>query len=60
MHAYCSARCHLETVDATKQLGFPALSGIVNAILRRATRETEDFEQGLQQAHGLPSWLLNA
>lgn len=37
----------------------PALSGIVNAILRRATRETEDFEQGLQQAHGLPSWLLN-
>ena len=49
-----------ETVDATKQLGFPALSGIVNAILRRATRETEDFEQGLHQAHGLPSWLLNA
>ncbi|HAV16898.1 16S rRNA (cytosine(967)-C(5))-methyltransferase RsmB [Acinetobacter nosocomialis] len=47
-----------ETVDATKQLGFPALSGIVNAILRRATRETEDFQQGLQQAHGLPSWLF--
>jgi 16S rRNA (cytosine967-C5)-methyltransferase len=45
-----------ETVDATKQLGFPALSGIVNAILRRATREDE-FQQGLQQAHGLPSWL---
>ena len=47
-----------ETVDATKQLGFPALSGIVNAILRRATRETDDFQQGLQQAHGLPSWLF--
>ncbi|WP_151833180.1 16S rRNA (cytosine(967)-C(5))-methyltransferase RsmB [Acinetobacter ursingii] len=46
-----------ETVTASKQLGFHALSGIVNAILRRATRETEDFQQHLQQAHGLPSWL---
>ncbi|MFT4020879.1 MAG: 16S rRNA (cytosine(967)-C(5))-methyltransferase RsmB [Acinetobacter sp.] len=46
-----------ETVDATKQLGFPALSGIVNAILRKATRELEDFQQHLTQAHGLPSWL---
>lgn len=47
-----------ETVDATKQLGFAPLSGIVNAILRRATCETESFQQGLQQAHGLPSWLF--
>ena len=46
-----------ETVTASKQLGFHALSGIVNAILRLATRETEDFQQHLQQAHGLPSWL---
>lgn len=46
-----------ETVTATKQLGFHALSGIVNAILRRATRETDAFQSQLQQAHGLPSWL---
>lgn len=46
-----------ETVTATKQLGFHALSGIVNAILRRATRETESFKNSLQQAHGLPSWM---
>lgn len=46
-----------ETVTATKQLGFPALSGVVNAILRRATRETEQFQQTLNQTHGLPSWL---
>jgi len=46
-----------ETVTATKQLGFHALSGIVNAILRRATRETDAFQNQLQQAHGLPSWL---
>ncbi|WP_288408862.1 16S rRNA (cytosine(967)-C(5))-methyltransferase RsmB [Acinetobacter soli] len=46
-----------ETVTATKQLGFHALSGIVNAILRRATRETDAFQRQLQQAHGLPSWL---
>ena len=46
-----------ETVTATKQLGFHALSGIVNAILRRATRETDTFQNQLQQAHGLPSWL---
>lgn len=46
-----------ETVTATKQLGFHALSGIVNAILRRATRETDAFQSQLQQVHGLPSWL---
>ncbi|MEB3755084.1 16S rRNA (cytosine(967)-C(5))-methyltransferase RsmB [Acinetobacter sp. MD2(2019)] len=46
-----------ETVDATKQVGFPALSGVVNAILRRATRETSEFQEILNQAHGLPSWL---
>ncbi|MHA3050476.1 16S rRNA (cytosine(967)-C(5))-methyltransferase RsmB [Acinetobacter sp. ANC 4641] len=46
-----------ETVTACKQLGFPAMSGVVNAILRRATRETAEFQQTLNQAHGLPSWL---
>lgn len=46
-----------ETVTATKQLGFHALSGIVNAILRRATRETDAFQSQLRKAHGLPSWL---
>ncbi|MEB3768286.1 16S rRNA (cytosine(967)-C(5))-methyltransferase RsmB [Acinetobacter sp. MD2] len=46
-----------ETVDATKQVGFPALSGVVNAILRRATRETTEFQATLNRAHGLPSWL---
>ncbi|MHA3056206.1 16S rRNA (cytosine(967)-C(5))-methyltransferase RsmB [Acinetobacter sp. ANC 4633] len=46
-----------ETVTACKQLGFPAMSGVVNAILRRATRETTEFQQTLNQAHGLPSWL---
>lgn len=47
-----------ETVTATKQLGFQALSGVVNAILRRVSRETSVFEQALQTAHGLPSWLF--
>lgn len=46
-----------ETVTATKQLGYEALSGVVNAILRRVSRETEAFWQELNQAHGLPSWL---
>lgn len=46
-----------ETVEATKQLGFSPLSGIINAILRKATRELAAFEQGMNQAHGLPSWL---
>lgn len=47
-----------ETVTATKQLGFHALSGIVNAILRRATRETDSFKNSLEKSHGLPSWMF--
>ena len=47
-----------ETVDAVKQLGYQALSGVVNAILRRVSRETEQFQTALEQAHGLPSWLF--
>ncbi|NHB59571.1 16S rRNA (cytosine(967)-C(5))-methyltransferase RsmB [Acinetobacter shaoyimingii] len=47
-----------ETVTAAKQLGFEPLSGLVNAILRRVSRETEEFSEGLEQAHGLPSWLF--
>lgn len=46
-----------ETVNAVKQLGFESASGLVNAILRRATREREDLQQQLDTAHGLPSWL---
>ena len=47
-----------ETVTAAKQLGFEPLSGLVNAVLRRVSRETEEFSAGLEQAHGLPSWLF--
>ena len=47
-----------ETVNAAKQLGFEPLSGLVNAVLRRVSRETEEFLEGLEQAHGLPSWLF--
>lgn len=46
-----------ETVEACKQLGYEGLSGVVNAILRKATREMAHFQQILEQAHGLPSWL---
>ena len=46
-----------ETVEATKQLGMESLSGVVNAILRRATRESEQFYDVLEKASNLPSWL---
>ena len=47
-----------ETVDAVKQLGFQPMSGLVNAVLRRVSRETEEFQTALEQAHGLSSWLF--
>ncbi|WP_109440130.1 16S rRNA (cytosine(967)-C(5))-methyltransferase RsmB [Acinetobacter haemolyticus] len=47
-----------ETVNAAKQLGFEPMSGLVNAILRRVSRETDEFETALNNAHGLPSWLF--
>lgn len=47
-----------ETVDAVKQLGYAPLSGLVNAVLRRVSRETSEFQDALAQAHGLPSWLF--
>ena len=47
-----------ETVDAAKQLGFEPMSGVVNAILRRVSRETSEFETALNNTHGLPSWLF--
>lgn len=50
--------CISETVEATKQLGYEGLSSVVNAILRKATRELDTFQHSLQQAHGLPSWLF--
>ena len=46
-----------ETVSAVKQLGYESASGLVNAILRRVTREQAHFAEQLAQAHGLPSWL---
>ena len=47
-----------ETVNAAKQLGFEPMSGLVNAILRRVSRETAEFETALNNTHGLPSWLF--
>ncbi len=47
-----------ETVNAVKQLGFEPMSGLVNAVLRRVSRETSEFQQALDNAHGLPSWLF--
>lgn len=47
-----------ETVNAVKQMGFEPMSGLVNAILRRVSRETEEFQAALNASHGLPSWLF--
>ncbi len=47
-----------ETVNAAKQLGFEPMSGLVNAILRRVSRETDEFQIALNNTHGLPSWLF--
>ena len=47
-----------ETVEAVKQLGYGPLSGLVNAVLRRVSRETTYFQEELAHAHGLPSWLF--
>lgn len=47
-----------ETVNAAKQLGFESMSGLVNAILRRVSRETVEFQTALNSTHGLPSWLF--
>lgn len=47
-----------ETVNAAKQLGFEPMSGLVNAILRRVSRETTEFQTALNNTHGLPSWLF--
>lgn len=46
-----------ETVTAVKQLGFESATGLVNAVLRRVTREREPLRVALAEAHGLPSWL---
>ena len=51
-----------ETVDACKQMQEPALSGMVNAVLRRFQRE-DLTQQTHEQAHinlGLPKWLYKA
>lgn len=47
-----------ETVEAIKQLGYLYFSGVVNAVLRKLSREKEAYQIQLQRAHGLPSWLF--
>lgn len=46
-----------ETVDAIRQLKLDKASGLVNALLRRATRELESIQAGFEAHHGLPRWL---
>ncbi|XID74976.1 16S rRNA (cytosine(967)-C(5))-methyltransferase RsmB [Alkanindiges sp. WGS2144] len=46
-----------ETVDAIKQLKLDQASGLVNALLRRATREMDSMQHSFEQQHGLPNWL---
>jgi 16S rRNA (cytosine967-C5)-methyltransferase len=51
-------------VDATRELGQPRMSGLVNALLRRFTREREALDAALNRdvvtrtAH--PHWLIDA
>ncbi len=46
-----------ETVEAAKRLGKPRLAGLVNAVLRRAQRETW-APQGLEARFNHPSWII--
>lgn len=46
-----------ETVEAIKQLRLDKASGLVNALLRRATREMESIQASFTQHYGLPKWL---
>lgn len=47
-----------ETVTATRQVDAAEFAGLVNAVLRRASREREDLLALQDEAHGLPSWLF--
>lgn len=46
-----------ETVEAIRQLGLDKASGLVNALLRRSTREFDAVNQAFTAHHGLPAWL---
>ncbi len=46
-----------ETVEAIRQLGLDKASGLVNALLRRATREFDALTEQFAQHHALPRWL---
>ena len=46
-----------ETVEAIKQLKLDKASGLVNALLRRATREMETMDTQFMANHALPAWL---
>ncbi len=58
MYAYCSTCCHFGNSRCDQTTWIPCTQWHCKCYLRRATRETDDFQQGLQQAHGLPSWLF--
>lgn len=46
-----------ETVEAIRQLGLDKASGLVNALLRRTTREFDAVNEAFNLHHGLPRWL---
>jgi 16S rRNA (cytosine967-C5)-methyltransferase len=46
-----------ETVEAIRQLKLDKASGLVNALLRRSTRELDSIQAGFEAHHGLPRWL---
>jgi 16S rRNA (cytosine967-C5)-methyltransferase len=50
------------TVDASRALGKPWASGLVNAVLRRCSRERDQLESRLSRGALLdhPDWLINA
>lgn len=48
-----------ETVEAIRQLGLDKASGLVNALLRRTTREFDTVSVAFNAHHALPGWLYN-
>lgn len=46
-----------ETVEAIKQLKLDKASGLVNALLRRASRELDSMQAQFDANHALPAWL---
>ena len=46
-----------ETVEAIRQLKLDKASGLVNALLRRSTREVDQVVASFAQQHGMPQWL---